>query len=173
MISELIDLRVIQPALKRQIQRRQFGEAGAEGTVGEQAFGCRVAGVQGYVVGVPRNDVADAAEAAAGHADVAFEGFLHLVAEGQIDVPDNAGAQPGRAVDARRAHRGDAVDEFGFTDRAEMFRPIGAMEGAGLDEDGAEDVVAGIGIGQKVLDQIAPAWTIPEMVMRVDDLALG
>ena len=98
---------------------------------------------------------------------------LDAVAQRQIRVADDAGADLGLAVDAAGAHGGDAVDELGLADRAQLFGAVGAIHRAGLHEDGRDDVVAAVGVGQQLVEQIAPAGSIPEMVMRIDDRQVG
>jgi hypothetical protein len=44
-----------------------------------------------------------------------------------------------------------------------------AIAGAALDKDGRDNVVAGIDVGQELVEQIAAAGVVPEMVVRVDD----
>ena len=70
-------------------------------------------------------------------------------------MADNAGAMPGLAVDAARAHGCDTVDELGFAYRAHFDRSGGARHGARLHEHGGEDVVAAARIRQQFVEQIA------------------
>src|SRR5438105_15745167 len=88
-------------------------------------------------------------------------------------MADNAGAMPGLAVDAARAHGCHAVDELGFAYRAHFDRSGGARHGARLHEHGGEDVVAAARIRQQFVEQIAPARPVPEMMMRIDDRQIG
>ena len=90
-------------------------------------------------------------------------------AEAKIDVTDDAGADFRVAVAAGRAHRGDAVDELGFADRAEFLGPAGAMHRAALHEHGADDVMAAVGVRQQIIEHVAPAWPFPQMMVRIDD----
>ena len=115
----------------------------------------------------------DAAEAAVAGGDLRFEHRPRAVAEQQIDVADDAGADRGGTVAAAGAHRRDAVGEFDFADRAERFRSAGAVHRAAIDIDGRDDVVAGCDIGGHLLDHVALAAAIPEMMMGIDDRTLG
>ena len=56
----------------------------------------------------------DAAEAAAAGAHVRLQHLRDPLAQPQIGVADDAGADAGRAVAAAGAHGGDAVDELGL-----------------------------------------------------------
>ena len=115
----------------------------------------------------------DAAEAAVAGDDFGFQHRLGAVAEQQIDVADDAGADRGLAVAAAGGHRRDAVGEFDLADRAERFRPVGAVHRAAIDIDGGDDVVAGGDVGRHLLDHVAQAAAVPEMMMRIDDRARG
>ena len=115
----------------------------------------------------------DAAEAAVAGGDFRLEHRARGFAEQQIGVADDAGAHRGAAVAAARAHRGDAIGKFNFADRPQRFRPAGAVHRAAIDIDGGDDVVAGCDVVGDLLDQIALAAAIPQMMMRIDDRALG
>ena len=93
--------------------------------------------------------------------------------EQQIDVADDAGADRGLAVAAARAHRRDAIGELDLADGPERLRPVRAVHRAAIDIDGGDDVVAGGDVGRHLLDHVAQAAAIPEMVMRIDDRARG
>ena len=122
---------------------------------------------------VPADRVADAAEAAVAGGDLRLQHARDAVAEPQIGVADNAGAQPALAVAAARAHRRGAVDEFDFADRLHLRRAVGAIHRAAFDKDALRDVVAAAGIGEQLVEQIAVAVAIPQVMMRVDDLERG
>ena len=115
----------------------------------------------------------DAAEAAVAGGDFRFEHRARGFAEQQIGVTDDAGAQRGAAVAAARAHRGDAVGKFNFANRSQRFRSAGAIHRAAIDIDGRHDVVAGCDIAGDLLDHVALAAAIPQMMMGIDDRALG
>ncbi len=115
--------------------------------------------------------MADAAEAAVAGGDLGLQHRLCGVAEQQIDVADDAGVDLRLAIAAAGAHRGDAVGELDFAHRAERFRSAGAIHRAAVDIDGGDDVVAGGDVAGHVLDHVAQAAAVPEMVMRVDDRA--
>ncbi len=74
-----------------------------------------------------------------------------------------------RAVTATCAHRGDVGYELDFADRAHLDGPIGAIHRAALLEDGGDDVVAGVEVSEQFREQIGPAVTVPQMMMRIDD----
>ena len=115
----------------------------------------------------------DAAEAAIAGGDFRFQHGPRRLAQQEIDVADDAGADRGRTVAAACAHRSRAIGEFNFAHGAQGLRSAGAVHRAGLDIDGRDDVVAGGDVGGDILDQIALAAAIPEMMMRVDDRARG
>src|SRR3984893_2268145 len=70
--------------------------------------------------------MANAAEAAVAGSDLRLQRARHAVAEAQVGLPDNAGAQPALAVLSALTRRRRAVDEFDFADRLHLRRPIGA-----------------------------------------------
>ena len=168
-VDQFGDLGMIQPGLEGHLHRRQAGEAFAEFDVTEQAGGGGVAGVVHRRVRIMGDDVADAAETVAAGVDMGFEDAIDGGAEAQVGVADDAGADAAGAVDAAGAHGGGAVDEFGFADGAEVLGAIGLVEGAGLDEDGGDDVVSARDIGEQVMRHVAPVRAVPQMVVRVDD----
>jgi hypothetical protein len=104
---------------------------------------------------------------------VGFQHLPRLAAEAEVNVADDACADFGGAVTAGGAHGRDAVDEFGFADRAESLGAAGAVHGAALDEDGGDDVVPAVGIGQQVVQHVDPVRALPQMVVRVDDGQVG
>src|ERR1700730_11159120 len=69
----------------------------------------------------------DPAEAAVARRDLRLQHARHAVAEAQVGVPDNPGAQPAFAVLSACAHRRCAVDEFGFADRLQLGRAAGPV----------------------------------------------
>src|SRR6187399_312699 len=115
----------------------------------------------------------DAAEAAVAGDDLRLQYRLGAVAEQEIDVADDAGADRRLAVAAARGHRRDAVGEFDFTYGTERFRPGCPIHRAAIDINGRDDVVAGGDIRHHLLDQIAQPAAVPEMMMRIDDRARG
>ena len=66
-----------------------------------------------------------------------------------------------------------AADELAFADRPHLLGTAGAIARAALDEHGRDDVVAGVDVGQELVEQIAAARVIPQMMVRVDDRQIG
>ena len=101
-----------------------------------------------------------------------FKNAINLFAEKEVREADNAGASFGRTVDAARRHCGDAVDELGFAYGRQSKIAAGGIHGVALQIDGRENLVAVIGVGEKLIEQISrPA--IPEVMMRIDDRQIG
>src|SRR5450756_1955680 len=115
----------------------------------------------------------DAAEAAIAGGDFGFEYGARGLAEQQIDVADDTGADRGRPVAAARAHRRDAVGELDLADRAERFRPVSTIHRAAVDIDGRNHIVSGGEVVGDLLDQIALAAAVPQMMMGIDDWPAG
>ncbi len=117
--------------------------------------------------------MANAAEAPAAGAIERRQHRLDAAAEHQVRMANDARAGADVAVDAARRHGGDAVDELDLADRLHLVRPVGAQHRARLHEHGGDDVVAAVGIGEQVVEQIAPARAIPQMMVRIDDRQIG
>ena len=164
---------MIEPRVERVPEPRQHREALAEFRVAEHAGHRRIARIAHLRIVVPRGDVADAAEAPAAGAHQRLEHRLDAAAEHQVGMSDDAGAGADLAVDAARRHRGDAVDELDLADRLHLLRPVGALHRARLHEHGREDVVAAVGVGEQIVEQVAPALAIPQVMMRIDDRQVG
>ena len=172
-IDQFADLRVKQPGIETQAERRETGKALAKRRVKQQAFRARRIHAGDIGIGVPCRGMPDAAKASASGGDFGFQNLARAVAEQEIDVADDAGADRRRTVAAACAHRRDAVDELDLADRAQRFGSPGAIHRARLDIDGRDDVVAGRDIAGHLLDQIALPAAIPQMMMRIDDRARG
>ena len=94
-----------------------------------------------------------------------------------------------RAIDAAGAACRDAVDEFHLADRLHRLRPVGAVEGAALQEDRPDDIMPRLAaVAVQFLEQIArrlmrddpegvragrapgqQRGQIPQVMMRIDD----
>ena len=155
--DQLVELRMIHPRIERVAEPCERLHALAEFRVRHHARHRRIAGIAHTRIGVPRRDVADAAEAPAAGAIERGEHRLDAAAEHHVGIADDAGAGADLSVDAARRHRGDAVDELDLADRLHLLRAVGAMHRARLHEHGRDDVVARIGVGEQVVEQIAPA----------------
>ena len=115
----------------------------------------------------------DAAEPAVAGGGLRLQHARDAVAEAQIGMADDAGAEPRRPIRAARAHRRRAVDEFDLADRPHLDRAIGAVHRAAFDEDGPADVVAALRVGQQFVEQEPVVVVIPQMMVRIDDLQFG
>src|SRR5204863_1809363 len=116
--------------------------------------------------------MADAAEAPAARALMRLQHLLDAAAEVEVRMSDDAGAGTDLSVVAACRHRGDAVDELALADRLHLLGPVGTMERSRLHEDGGDDVVTAVGVGEQIVEQITPAAAVPEMMMRIDDRQL-
>src|SRR5208282_87339 len=138
------------PRLERQVEWCQCRETFAPGPVEIEPF----AGTRGEDpearVGVPGGTVADAAEAPARGNDVLFENALGAAADAEIDIADDPGAGPCRAVFAALAHRRHTGDKRGLAERAQFGLPFGAVHLAAFEEHRGADVVA----AAQILDQV-------------------
>jgi hypothetical protein len=114
--------------------------------------------------------MADAAEAAVAGRDLRLQHAGHTVAEAQVGVPDDTGAEAALAVLSALGHRRRAIDEFDFADRLHLCRPVGAVHRAAFDEDALRDVVTAAGVGEQLVEQVAVPGFVPQMMVRIDDL---
>ncbi len=115
----------------------------------------------------------DAAETAVAGNDLRLQHRLGAVAEQQIDVADDAGADRGLAVAAACGHGRHAIGKLDLADGPERLGAMRAVHRAAIDIDGGDDVVAGTDVGRHFLDHVAQAAAVPEVVMRIDDRAGG
>jgi hypothetical protein len=116
--------------------------------------------------------VADAAKAVASGPQMRGKHRFDPGAEREIGMSDNRGAGPDLAIAAARAHGGNAVDELGLANRPHLRRPARAQHRARLHINGRDDIVPAAGVGQELVEQIAPSGPIPQMVMRIDNRQL-
>src|SRR5947208_2104730 len=72
-------------------------------------------------------------------------------------------------VGSARAHRGDAVDELRFSDRAEFFGAARAIHRRALDDDGCPDAVAAADVAEKLREKVEVSGAVAQMMVRVDD----
>src|SRR5580698_11533412 len=111
----------------------------------------------------------DAAEAALARRYFCLQHRTGAVTRQEIDVTDNAGADGGRTIAAACAHRRRAIGEFNLADGTKRFRSLCAVHRARLDIDGCDDVVARGDIGGEVVEKVALAATVPQMMMGIDN----
>src|SRR5207244_9702707 len=124
-------------------------------------------------VGMPSGTIADAFEAAAGDRDVLLEDSLGAAADPEIDIADDPGDATRRPIFAGCAHRRDAVDELGLAKGFQFLRPLGAVHLAAFLKAGRDDVVAAADIVEQILEQVAVAWPVPHVMVRIGDRQLG
>src|SRR6185312_9115742 len=164
---------VKHPRLESEVQRRQRGKPLAKAAVDIEAFARSRGEHPKTRVAVPGRAVADAAETAARGDDMLLEDAPGAPAGGaQVDIADNPGAMLGRAVFAALAHRRDAGDKGRLAERARLRRPLGAVHLAAFEKDRGADVVAARRVLYEVVQQIAVAGPVPQMMVRIDDRAV-
>ena len=171
-VGQLGKLGVVEPGIEREAGRRQPGEAAAKPRVAQQS-GWRIrVGVADGLAGIPAGGVADAAEARA-RRQVGVEDLANTVAEAEIGEAHDAGGHARRAVAAAGAHGGDAIDELRLADRLQCGRPVGAVHRQALHEHRGAHVVAAAGVAQQLVEEIAPARMIPQVMVRIADRQRG
>ena len=194
-VDQLGQLRLQQPGVERETEAGEPGVALAERIGQVKPSRCARERAQHVGIGVPRAAVADAAESV-GDLQVRLQHLVDPFAEGAVGVADDAGAGAHIAVDAARRHGRDAVDELGLAHRLHVLGPVGPIHRPALHEDGGDDVVAAAQVGEQLLQQVtrrtrpnpgeavgvcrkvgchwrAPASTVPQMMVRIDDRQFG
>ena len=122
---------------------------------------------------MPGGAVADAAEPAARQDDVLLQDTLGAAADTEIDIADDAGAGVRGAILAALAHRRDAGDELRLAERAQFGRALGAVHLAAFEKDRGADIVAAVQVFEEIMEEIAVVWTVPQVMVRVDDRPVG
>ena len=113
-------------------------------------------------IGVISGGVAHAAEPAAAGPICASNTGSTRSPRVRSAAPTMPARDPGLAVIAGGAHRGDAGDELGLADRPHLLRAIRAVMRVAFLEHGGDDVVvAGVDVGQQLVEQIAVAAAQP------------
>ena len=110
------------------------------------------------------------AEPAPTSGSVRCQHLLDAGAERHVDVSDDGGN--GRAAGAIGGFCLSS-DELGLPDRPEMFRACRVVVGLALDEHRLGDVVGGRDLRQQFGGQVGAPATVPQVVVRVDDPAVG
>ena len=97
--------------------------------------------------------------------------------QAKIRVADDSRADPGFAIEARRAHGGDAVDELCLADHPQLGRAGSLVHGPALDKDGGGYVVPAVQIGLDLVHKIpvpdAVVTELPQVMVGVADGHLG
>ena len=169
-VRKFVDLRVEQPGIVGQAQRLQTRQATPKFHALHQAGrrGPEQAGVEGIVA---RQNMANTPKPPTRRVDMRLQYGVHLVAQLQIGIADDTGANPcfyaaplGLARDVR--------NEFGFTDRAQRHRTGAAVGVTALQKNSGDHLVPGGKVGQQVIEQIS-AGQVPQMVVRIDNGQVG
>ena len=166
-VGQVGDVGVVEPALEREPVGAQVCVATTELGIEEQMLGPgRTPRHDGRLR--PGGAMADAPEALRAGRDLRLEHRRHAVTEEQVGRPHDPGRHPGLTVLAARAHGGDALHELRLAHDTELFRTVRPIHRGALDEDGLTDVVR-VRVLEQLIQQVAVARAIPQMVVRVDD----
>jgi len=129
--------------------------------------------VADLLVRVPGGGNPDALEVAVACGHVGLQHLAHVVAEGDVGEPDDAGCGLRRSVLVAGAFGVLLGGELGLTDRLQRFGTVLAVLGMALDVDAGRHVVAGVHVGRVLSDLVAVAGVVPQVVVRVEDGQLG
>ena len=172
-IADFGELRMVRPGVEGQTAPGELGEALAPRLVGHQARRGIGAGRADPGILVEAGLVADADEPAVAGGDLGIEHRSCPSAQPQVDMAHDGSAGAQIAVDAAGAHRRDAVGELRLTDAAQLGRAVLAIHRMAVDEHRGHDVVAGLGVGQQIVEHVVVAGALPEMMVRIDDRQRG
>jgi hypothetical protein len=117
---------------------------------------------------MPAGRIAHAAEAATPSCDQRRQHRLHVIAEREVGIPDDAGSHAGFAgiigfTSLRQV--GDCLD---LPDGAQLGRSIGAILETAVDEDRRHHVMAASRVGKHLVEHVPPAVP-PDVMMGVDN----
>ena len=162
-----------QPGIEHQAKLLQALHAGADRRVEIEAGPRHAVAVADDGIGIPAGGIADAAEAPAAGGDLGFQHGGHAIAQGEVGKAHDAAADARRPVAAAVAHGGDAGHELDLAHRLHLLGPARAVHRAAFLEHRGHDVVPGVQVGQQLVEQIAEARHVPQMMVGVDDRQLG
>src|SRR5215831_1127776 len=170
-IDKVPELGLEHPRVEAQTERAKRRKSLPKSWFQEQP-GC--AGIDRKArVGVPGRTIADPAQTSFGNSDMLLDHVFGAGADFQIHIADNASAAACWPVLAGGAHPGDICSEFGFTERAQFLRAFGAIHRATFLEQRRANVMTADDVTKKILQEIAIAWPVPQMMMRIDDWQVG
>ena len=117
--------------------------------------------------------MADASEQTPPGLFVSLKHLFHGVPASQVRMGDDT-RNGGAVCSASRAVGGDLGHELRLADGLQVLRSVVPIAGAALHEHGLFDVVSGIGVGPKVVQQVAAEFgPMPQVVVGIDDAPIG
>src|SRR5262245_60033020 len=125
------------------------------------------------VTGIPGHAMADAPKPAVARRDQPLEHGLRAIAQHQIGMSDDSRDMTGLTITAARAHRSDAIYKLDLPDRFHVARSVGAVHGSRFDKHGLHDVVAAARVLRQFVHQVAPAFVVPYVMVRIENRQLG
>ena len=120
----------------------------------------------------PRRSMTDTSKTLRAGRDLRLEHWRHLVTEPQIGGANDTRRHPRLTILATRAHRRDSLDKLRLANHFERVRSVGTIHGCALDKDRLPHVVRRC-VCYEILEQIAVARSIPEVMVRVNDRKVG
>src|SRR5262249_48045722 len=103
-------------------------------------------------IGIPAGGIADATEAPAARRDLGFEHGGNPITQGEVGVTYDAPADARGPIAAAVAHGGDASHELDLADGLHLFGAAGAVHRAAFLEHRGDDVVAGVQVGEQLVE---------------------
>jgi len=172
-IHKFAELGMVYPGVERQAERREPGKALAEPAIHEQSRLRTARPAPEYRISIPVGGLADTAKPALSRIDMGFQYRCDGIAEAQVGMADDAGAQAGSVP-------GGGQEEPCLADRAQAFGAVREIVGVAFDRHGLHDPMSRAEIGQQIGSMVVPAApgtergdAIPQMVVRIDDRQVG
>src|SRR6267142_1679016 len=170
-IRELWNLWMEQPGVEGKIETGKARESGPESGIRQQSRRWRREKVALDRI-VEGGNHPDAAKAPTGGSDVLFEHRIDISAQAQVGKPDDSRVDAAARLSPRR-FLADGGNSPCFSDRAQVIRPFGAIPVAALNENGCLDVVAAVEISKQIIEEVAVAGDLPEVMVGIDDRQRG
>ena len=169
-VREFGQLRVEEHGVERKAAGVQLPEAAREFRVQQQARRRAHAdmAVNG-LVGIPIDAPADAPEAPAAGLDMGVQNLARPVPDGEVRIADDAGAEPAASPGAPLGPLRQRSHELRLADRPQMLGAGIPVVLAHLDIDRGADIVAQGAIGRIVVNGVAVARPVHQMVVGIDD----
>src|SRR5947207_4649573 len=121
-LSQLVNLRMIEPGVKREAKRAERPDSVAEAFIGQQSGWRDIGRINDGRVSVPRGDMTNPPKASTAGLDVCLQNVLRACTEPHIGIADDTGAHACPTETSARTHGGAPVDEFCFANGPEFFR---------------------------------------------------
>ena len=168
-VDQFQQLRMVQPGIETKAVTPQAGKSLAKPGIHKQSTRWALVRADLWAC-VPGCGMPDPAEPLRAGSQMGLKHRRHLGAEREVGKAHNAGCDSRRP--AHRTH-GRVLNECRFAHRSHGLGPIRPVHGTALDKDRSHHVVAAPGVPQHVLQQVAAAGPVPQVMVGVADGQVG